>query len=436
MRIFWWSFCILVWNTSFGQSAAELGKSFLQKLIRSQFDSCHAQFAGILSEKISVSMLGQIWESMPKYLGEFKSSSGPIVERNDSIETVTIPCEFQKMKLDLALTFNRTQQIVGLFFRPPKSKSTYEYPTYHHPEKYYESKVKIKTGNYELPGVLCIPNNCSDPPVAILLAGSGPNDKDETIGPNKMFLDLAIGLANNGIASLRFDKRTLVYGNEMVEKPEEIDINTEVIEDALSAIKTVKKFPVTSHSKIIIIGHSLGAFCAPVIAAKSRFVKKLVLLAGNARPLEDILFEQFQYLFGLDSSGTDHNKDLDELRLQIQHLKDPFFLKTAQSKDLPLNLSAHYWQSIVHYKPLQTAKKLHQPILVLQGGRDYQVTMTDFDIWKAALSPKAINQFLSYPELNHLFMLGKGKAKPEEYDKPGHMEESVIRDISNWIRKD
>ncbi len=82
-----------------------------------------------------------------------------------------------------------------------------------------------------------------------------------------------------------------------------------------------------------------------------------------------------------------------------------------------------------------TAKKLKQPILVLQGERDYQVSMTDFNLWKQNLSGNPKNQFISYPSLNHLFISGEGKSLPAEYDKQGHVEEKVITDITEWIKK-
>ena len=105
-----------------------------------------------------------------------------------------------------------------------------------------------------------------------------PNDKDETVGANKVLKDIALGLASNGIASYRYDKRTLAYGKEMTEKIEEFDLYDEVIEDAISAIKMVKKNPDFKASKVYIIGHSLGAMCAPLIASKSQKVSGIVLL--------------------------------------------------------------------------------------------------------------------------------------------------------------
>ncbi|MBI3520321.1 MAG: DUF3887 domain-containing protein [Bacteroidetes bacterium] len=418
--------------SSFAQTSEEISISFIKKLERQQFDSCYALFDSVIANKISVGMLEQMWGSIPRYMGEYKSYSSVITEKKDTMEIVFVRCEFEKTKMDLQLVYNTPpQKIVGMFFTPPKNRTTYEAPEYAQQNKYYETKIAVKTGTMSLPGALCVPNTIKNPPVVILIAGSGPNDKDESIGPNKILKDLAVGLASNGIATYRYDKRTLVYGKDL----KEIDLNGEVIEDALTAVTTIKNNPDFKSSKVFIVGHSLGAMCAPLIASKSKQINGIVMMAGNARPLEDVILEQYNYLFASDSLDTDEKKQIEELTGQIKTVKDPKALKTAKAADLPLNLDSKYWQSLVNYKQVQIAKKIKQPILVLQGERDYQVTMTDYSIWKQSLSDKPKNQFISYPGLNHLFMSGEGKSLPAEYDKQGHVEEKVINDITDWIKK-
>ena len=74
-------------------------------------------------------------------------------------------------------------------------------------------------------------------------------------------------------------------------------------------------------------------------------------------------------------------------------------------------------------------------MLILQGGRDYQVTMKDFQGWKDALSSQKDVEFRYYPDLNHLLIAGKGKSTPAEYMKIGHVAKCVIDDIANWIKR-
>lgn len=421
---------LLVGLNSFSQTNEELSISFIKKLERQQFDSCYSMFDTSMANKFNAAMLEKMWGSIPRYMGEYKGYTTVESVKKDSIDVVAVRCTFEKTKMDMQFSFAENKKIIGMFFVPPKNKTAYATPEYAQQNKYYETKIAVKTGTMSLPGALCVPNNIKNPPVVILLAGSGPNDKDETIGPNKALKDLAVGLASIGVATYRYDKRTLLYGKDL----KDITINTEVIEDAINAVATIKKNPDYKDSKIFIVGHSLGAMCAPLIASKCKAVNGIVLLAGNARPLEDVVLEQYNYIFGLDSLDASEKKEILEYSNKMKTVKDSKALKLAKAEDLPLNLESKYWQSLVNYNQVQVAKKVKQPILVLQGERDYQVTMTDFNLWKQNLGDKSKNQFISYSNLNHLFMKGEGKSTPAEYDKQGNVEEKIIIDIANWVK--
>lgn len=399
-----------------------------------EFDSLQTFYDTSLSNKISVEMMKGMWGQMSGFLGEYSGYSDLTIEKTDSSEVNSVRCNFEKTKLDLYLTYNTSKKLVGMFFKPAKNKMAYVEPSYVKSSKFYESKLSVKTGTYNLPGVLCVPNNVDNPPIAILLAGSGPNDKDESIGPNKPLKDIATGLASQGIATFRYDKRTNVYGKELMETPEKLGINEEVIEDALSAIALLKKNPLFAKSKIIVIGHSLGAMCAPLIAKKAKALNGIVLMAGNARPLEDVVLEQYNYIYGLDSIDASEKKEIENYKLQLARVKNPSVLKSSKADDLPLGLHSYYWQTLVSYNQVEVAKKIKQPILILQGESDYQVTMTDFNLWKNALSSNKKNQFISYPLVNHLFAVGAKKSTPDDYEKQTSVLEKVITDLATWIK--
>ncbi len=417
------------------QTYVSTSVKFMQYLQQEKFDSCQQFMDTSLTNKISTDMMKEMWGNMSRFVGDYKGYSSITSTKTDTTVTTLVRCEFEKTKMDLALTYNQTHKLIGLFFKPAKSSTAHIEPSYCKNSNFYESRLSVKKDNYTLPGILCIPNNIENPPVVILLAGSGPNDKDETIGPNKLLKDIATGLASQGIATFRYDKRTLTYGKELMQQPDKVGINEEVIDDALSAIALIKNNPLFKKSKITLIGHSLGAMLAPLIAKKSKDVKAIILLAGNARPLEDLLLEQYAYLFGLDSIDVTEKQDLLKLEIQIKRVKNESLLKSTKPEDLPLGLHSYYWQSLNAYNQLEIAKKIKQPILIQQGERDYQVTMTDFNLWKQALNSNSKNKFISYPTLNHLFMAGTGKSKPDEYEKPNNVDEQVIKDICKWIKE-
>lgn len=259
----------------------------------------------------------------------------------------------------------------------------------------------VVTGQYRLPAELKLPAGAGPFPAVVLVHGSGPNDRDETIGPNKPFRDIAEGLAARGIASLRYDKRTKVYGAKL---PKDITVREETIDDAVSAVALLRKTAKIDGKKIFVIGHSLGAFVAPRIGAADPAIAGLVLLAGNTRTLDAVIDDQIRYLGASPEDGARLKKAMPEA----------------------------YWKDLAAYNPVATARALRMPMLILQGERDYQVTMEDFKGWEALRGPRVTLK--SYPALNHLFQPGVGKAKPAEYGVAKPFDASVLDDIAAWIR--
>jgi fermentation-respiration switch protein FrsA (DUF1100 family) len=150
--------------------------------------------------------------------------------------------------------------------------------------------------------------------------------------------------------------------------------------------------------------------------------------------MEDLVLEQMTYLYGLKGSlSAEDQAALDELAAEVARVKDPNLSPDTPAADLPLDIPAAFWLDVRGYAPAEVAAGLNMPMLILQGERDYQVTTADFDGWQAALSARADVQFILYPDLNHLFMVGVGKSTPGEYSIAGHVAEQVIADMANWV---
>jgi fermentation-respiration switch protein FrsA (DUF1100 family) len=188
--------------------------------------------------------------------------------------------------------------------------------------------------------------------------------------------------------------------------------------------------------KVVVLGHSLGAMLAPRIGELQPSLAGLIMLAGPSRPLEDLIAEQHDYLFNLDGGPTPEQKqELEKLKAQVARVKDPKLSPDAPAAELPYGVPASYWLSLRDADPTKIAVKLSMPILLLQGERDYQVTMTDFAGWKKLLGDRKNVELRSYPKLNHLFIEGSGKSKPAEYQKEGHVAVEAIDDIAAWVKK-
>ena len=172
--------------------------------------------------------------------------------------------------------------------------------------------------------------------------GSGPQDRDETLPPNKPFRDLAWALASQGITVLRYEKRTKVYASRMVKDVDTLTVQEETIDDAVEAVAFLRARPEIDPQRVFVLGHSLGGgFLAPRIGAADPAIRGLVILAGSARPFEDVILDQMTYVLSLSvPDAAVREQQLAALRQQVALVKDPARLATAAPSDLPLNVPA------------------------------------------------------------------------------------------------
>jgi dipeptidyl aminopeptidase/acylaminoacyl peptidase len=267
----------------------------------------------------------------------------------------------------------------------------------------------------------------------VLVHGSGPNDRDETVGAAKPFRDLAEGLASCGVAVLRYEKRTRRHAARLAEA-KNLTLREEVIDDALAALELLRKTPGVDPERVFLLGHSLGAWTAPLIAEEDKRLAGVVLMAAPARPIEDHYVEQVRYLLPLQTADQKLAQEkLAEAEREAAAVRQ--IRKTGEGPETALGAPRAYWISLRGLDPLAAAARLDTPLLVLHGDRDYQVTNDDFELWRKALARHRRAVLKSYPALNHLFQTGEGKSRPEEYQRPGHVAGEVIRDLCEWIRK-
>jgi fermentation-respiration switch protein FrsA (DUF1100 family) len=184
---------------------------------------------------------------------------------------------------------------------------------------------------------------------------------------------------------------------------------------------------------VFVLGHSLGGMLIPRIGSADPALAGLIVMAGPARPLEDAIVEQTKYLAMADGTiSPDEQKQIDEMT-KLQADVRALTPADAETDRKLFNTPASYWLDLRGYDPPSAAAKLNQPVLVIQGGRDYQVTPDEFARWKQALASKKNATFHLYPTLNHLFIAGEGKSLPAEYDRAGHVDGQVVDDIAKWI---
>ena len=303
----------------------------------------------------------------------------------------------------------------------------------------YSETIVVGAGTkYPLNGLLTLPGDLSKPvPAVVMVHGSGASNMDEKVMKLTPFKDLAEGLARHGIASLRYDKRSFAHGLKMI-RNRSLTVKEETIEDAILAVKMLREDPRIDHSRIFILGHSMGAMLAPRIDAEGAGVRGLIMMAGTPYRLEDIVLRQ------LRQAGRGKS-----LMSRIVRLEHAFYRRKfrglyemsdeeAKKKKFAGNLTLYYFKEMGQKTAADYLLASPKPVLILQGGRDFQVlAKKDYRGFRKALAGRARTWFRLYPELDHCFVEGIYddilKAS-REYKVERHIPEEVIGDIAKFVK--
>jgi hypothetical protein len=160
-----------------------------------------------------------------------------------------------------------------------------------------------------------------------------------------------------------------------------------------------------------------------------------VILAGGAQPMHWAIVRQHRYLASLNpDTAAAAQPLLDALSEQARLVDSPDLSPSTPPSELPLGVPASYWLDLRAYKPAETAAALAKPMLILQGGRDYQATLADdLPLWEHSLADHADVTIRVYPADNHVFFAGNGPSTPAEYEPTQHVDATVITDIASWL---
>ena len=417
------------WPAASAQESPDLvtaAKAFVDQLSSGDFDAAVKTFDPTMKSLSPAGKLKHAWNIWTTRFGPFKAQTAVRYEKSPPYVFVFVTCQFQNESMDMKIVYNAGKEIVGMGLFP-----TYKRPAYAHPESFVEKEVRVGSGEWVLPGTLTVPVGAGPFPAVVLVHGSGVNDRDESAGgPNRPFRDLAWGLASQGIAALRYDKRSKVYPDKLASMTG-ATVKDESIDDAVAAVALLIETPCIDPKRIFVVGHSLGGRLAPRIAAQDDHVAGLVILAGSTLPLEQIFVEQLKYIISLGGPDVEATKaTLAKVNEQLETLKDPKLPETAWV------IGAHpaYWRDLDGYNPGAVARSLKIPMLVLQGERDYKVTLEDLAVWRKYLSDRPGVEFKTYPKLNHIFEEGEGKDTPQAYLMGGNVAPYVVDDIARWIK--
>lgn len=394
---------------------------FARELCTQVFEGNYSELTKLFSEEmanvISEDALRQTMAQIGGMAGEFKEiGATELQEDEEYVYTSTLAC-YENMNFNVLITFKKgSTEVEGFAIMPAQDDiSAQDTDTY--------SETGIKIGEYGLDGMLTMPKGVEAPPVVVLIQGTGSTDMNENAGICKPFYDIAHDLADQGIASVRYNKRFCQFP-EMGEE-EGITIDDEVLGDADAAIKYAQSLVDSGEaSKVYVLGHSLGGMLAPIIAERNSEVDGIISLAGTPRKLEVVLIEQLTAQ--LDQSEGQMKEYIEKFIEQMETYRDTGELVP---NDNPTNLQAmfgvEYWNSLGAFEPAETADKLDIPMLFLQGDQDVQVYPDrDFTAWKETLEDNANCEFIMYEGLGHLFI-----------DDTYHIDNRVTDDIARFIKE-
>ncbi|OOB78634.1 MAG: hypothetical protein BEN18_06835 [Epulopiscium sp. Nuni2H_MBin001] len=409
-----------------------ISEEIIDSLVSEEFQNVFTKFDENLATKLTQTNLKNTWHTILNLLGNHISNIDTTQQNIDDIQISIVTEKFELGELKLVISYNEALEVIGLNM----NYSIYPISS----EQFNETVVKIGSTDMKLEGILTIPNGVQSPPVVLLVHGEGPLDKNETIYVNTPFKDIAHGLANYGIATLRYDKRTFAYPLMMAQYGENLTLREEVLDDVYDAIKFLEEYPEINSDEIFVLGHSLGAMLTPAIAAENSQVVGIISMAGSLRPLYEISYNHHKFvqrdIFANPNMFSYYRinfiKDkMAQIETDINILRQD--LSNVPNERMLLGLPAGYQKSIKEYQGLNFIDDIDIPILVLHGVADYQIPFGDFELYQQVLANKDNVTFRIYPNLNHLFMFSTHNYNAQEYQIKNKVADEVINDIANWI---
>ncbi|MEG0164139.1 alpha/beta hydrolase [Anaerorhabdus sp.] len=390
--------------------------------VNSEFKNIPQYLSKEAKEEITLQNLTQSWNKVTENLGSYQTMKIDVHRLADR-DLGYVYMTFKSGTVKLSLSFNQEMKIKGMYLNYP-SKIVEAVNT----DEYTEQNVLVGVDEM-INGILTLPVGVDNPPVAILVQGSGVSNLNEEAYAMKPFEDIAHGLAKEGIATIRYDKR--YYGYPEWDGIREVSLNWEYLYDFSSVIHQLEDMPV-NHNQIYVIGHSQGGMLAPRLAYDHPEVKGIISLAGTPRGLEEVMKDQ-QYnavvAQGSNEQMVQGVVDLaDKVIAEIQSLTK----ETATDKvvnSYPLS----YWYELNQSRPYIFMNELKCDVLILQGESDFQVFYDkDYQEWMKLTSGMDNVQMKSYPGLSHFFTPAINNTV-EDYKTPANVDEKVIQDMASWI---
>ncbi|MBB5857441.1 alpha/beta fold hydrolase [Amycolatopsis umgeniensis] len=414
-----------------GPTLVTTARTIVEMLREEHFDEVVALFAPPLRAAVPAGALEAAWTAKLGERGPVTGIGDPDTEpAGAGLVRIGVPVHCERGDLTVLMSIDEGGLLQGLQLAPATS-TAWTPPPYADPAAFTEHDVTIDAGSSAVAGTLTVPSGPGSRPGVVLLPGGGPFDRDETSGPNKPLKDLAWGLACRGVATLRFDKIT--HTRPEATSTPGFTMSDEYVPHAAAAVRLLRQESTVDDARVFVLGHSMGGKVAPRVAAAEPSVAGLLILAGDTQPMHHAAIRVARHLATV-APGLLGQDAVDLFARQAANVDSPGLSPGTPAADLPFGFSASYWLDLRDYDPVATAAALDRPMLILQGGRDYQVTVEDdLSRWQAGLSSRPDVTIHVHADDDHLFFPGTGPSTPADYEKPHHVDPAVIDDIADWL---
>jgi len=404
----------------------EIAEFFVKDFTQKNVDSLIERYN--YSEKVEQALNRMIFVQAYNMIEKDNSEFVKIGESSRSVsqgkDLITYRLHYTEGVIKLNIIFENDKLIAGFHYLQEKQQTAYS-------ADIVSQDVEFGSDDFPINATITYPGNGDDFSCIILVPGSGPTDRDSTLYENTPLKDLALGLAEKGIASLRFDKRSFTHSTK-------IDVKTftpyeEYIEDVVFAYNYLKSNEKIDSKSIYIAGHSQGGNLIPAFA-KEVEAAGYIILAGNVTPLHQLTINQLEYLYNLDDIlSKEEESQLNAYKQMRDNINNIEENSDYLASDL-MGISKNYWLFYKNYDPINYAKEIDEKILIISGSRDYQVPRSEFELWKSGLEGMDNVDFKLFEGMNHLLFVGEGTPSPQEYMNPKQVSQELINYISEWIK--
>jgi len=421
-----------------------VAREFVAHLRAGEFDAAHEMFTPDLASAVTRPTLERYWLGLQAQHGAVRSVGSVETTTRQGSEVALVPVECAQGSAGIEVAAAGGGRIGGLWF-----PGEYSAPEYVDDAAFTERTLTLEPEGCSLPATLTVPAGArggsgtgtasgtatdtasgtaadSTVPGVVLVHGSGPHDRDETIGPNKPLRDVAQGLATRGVAVLRYEKRTYACDVPRAEWA----IDDIIVDDAVHALGVLRGQPEVDPERTVVAGHSVGAACAPRIAERDGQVAGAAVLAGNARPFTEVYPGQVRHIFEVQGGlSAREEQQLSAVTQLMSAVEDG-----SVADDRPIGpLPGIWWKTFYEYDQIATANRIDADLVFAHGGRDFQIPIDPaMTGWREGLDDAAASRFERYPDLSHLFQPGTEPSLTTEYVFADNVAQDLVTDLADW----